>query len=396
MPVCVCACVRGRGFDSSPAHFSFPLFYRSPCYLADSLLSISKSLVSFGEGAKSTLLESSYPHLVQLYSRLRDLGRQALVVVSEDIVSRPRVMLARICQHAGLAMDPQQLSWEPGPKEYDGVWAKHWYRNVWASSGFEASVGSHKKAMSIPDDQKALLEELIPFWSFMKRRAVRAASLAGESSGPEGSVKGGTHEFHQDPRNARVLIGIRDGVSGDFSLVPRSCASVSVLDSGFLLGDGAWEGIRLHNGRLLFFREHVDRLYQAMKALDISMDVSKEEVREMVEATTTANGMVGGVHIRLIVSRGLKLTPYQSPAATVGWPTIVVIPEHKAASPEVKEKGIKLITSAFRRARPDTQDPAINCLSKNTCISACIHAVNSGYHECLMLDPQGFVATCNR
>ena len=116
----------------------------------------------------------------------------------------------------------------------------------------------------------------------------------------------------------------------------------------------------------------------------------------MVEATTTANGMVGGDPIRLIVSRGLKLTPYQSPAATVGWPTIVVIPEHKAASPEVKEKGIKLITSAFRRARPDTQDPAINCLSKNTCISACIHAVNSGYHECLMLDPQGFVATCNR
>ena len=94
--MCVRACVRGRGFDSSPAHFSFPLFYRSPCYLADSLLSISKSLVSFGEGAKSTLLESSYPHLVQLYSRLRDLGRQALVVVSEDIVSRPRVMLSLI------------------------------------------------------------------------------------------------------------------------------------------------------------------------------------------------------------------------------------------------------------------------------------------------------------
>ena len=197
-----------------------------------------------------------------------------------------------------------------------------------------------------------------------------------------------THDYHNDPRNDNILIYI----NGEY--FQRSEAKVSVLDSGYLLGDGVWEGIRLHKGHLVHLDEHLDRLYSGAENLAMDIGLSKVEVKQALETTIQKNGMKSDVHIRLIVSRGIKKTPYQSPKVTMGNPTVVVIPEYKKASEEVIKKGITLATVTTRRDHT-VQDPRVNSLSKHNCIAACIEADRLGVDEGLMLDPHGFVATCN-
>jgi branched-chain amino acid aminotransferase len=188
---------------------------------------------------------------------------------------------------------------------------------------------------------------------------------------------------------------MRDGVTGAFSLIPRVDAKVSVFDSGFVLGDGVWEGVRLHGGVLLYAAEHVKRLFQGAKAIDMDVDVTLGDLIKMMYDTVDANEMHEGVHIRLMVTRGLKSTPYQNPTFTVGKPTIVIAAEHKAAAEGPKVNGMRLMTTHVRRGAPDVQDPAWNSHSKLNCIAACIQANKAGVDESLMLDPHGFVATCN-
>ena len=199
----------------------------------------------------------------------------------------------------------------------------------------------------------------------------------------------GTHEHQDDPRNAEILIY----VNGE--LLPRAEASISVFDSGFVLGDGVWEGLRLHRGRLLFLDDHLQRLYAGARALDFDIGLDREALTEALYNTVGANGMRDNVHVRLMVTRGLKSTPYQDPRMTVGAATIVIIAEHKQPSAEVIEHGVRLATVHVRRGPPDVQDPRINSHSKLNCILACIQATKAGADEALMLDPHGMVATCN-
>jgi branched-chain amino acid aminotransferase len=199
----------------------------------------------------------------------------------------------------------------------------------------------------------------------------------------------GTHAYREDERNASILVY----VNGE--LVPRPKAVVSVLDSGFILGDGVWEGLRLHRGRVAFFREHLDRLFEGAKAIDLDIGKTQAEMTDLVYDTIAANQMEDGVHIRLMVTRGLKRTPFQGKSANIGGPTIVVIPEYKEADPSLQDRGLKLFTVHVRRGRPDVQDPMWNSHSKLNCVTACIQAEKAGADEGLMLDPQGFVATCN-
>ena len=197
-----------------------------------------------------------------------------------------------------------------------------------------------------------------------------------------------THDYYEDPRNDDVKIYI----NGEF--FDRNEAKVSVLDSGFLLGDGVWEGIRLNNGALLHIEKHLDRLFSGARSLALSIHLSREEIKVAIVKTLEINKMSSDVHIRLIVSRGLKKTPYQHPKASVGNPTIVIIPEYKIADKSVLEKGIKLaLVDTIRDFR--VQNPNINSLSKHNCIAACIEAEKKGADEGLMLDPEGFVSTCN-
>jgi len=199
----------------------------------------------------------------------------------------------------------------------------------------------------------------------------------------------GTHEFKEDGRNQNILIY----VNGE--LYPRDEAKVSVFDSGFVLGDGVWEGLRLHHGHLAFLKAHLGRLYEGAKALDLDIGLRKEELESALYRTVQANNMTDDVHIRLMVSRGVKATPYQDPRVTVGPATIVIIPEYKVPDPAVLASGVRLFTVHVRRSPPDVQDPKLNSHSKLNCIIACIQATKAGADEALMLDPSGFVATCN-
>jgi branched-chain amino acid aminotransferase len=199
----------------------------------------------------------------------------------------------------------------------------------------------------------------------------------------------GTHHATDDPRNRDVLIHVNG------ALRPRAQAVVSVFDSGFILGDGVWEGLRVHRGRIAFLAAHLDRLYEAAKAIDLDIGMDRKALTAVLYETLSANRMTEGVHIRLMVTRGLKHTPYQDPRACIGPATVVIIPEYKVPRPDVLTQGVRLFTVHVRRGAPDVQDPKLNSHSKLNCITACIQATKAGADEALMLDPHGFVATCN-
>ncbi len=197
------------------------------------------------------------------------------------------------------------------------------------------------------------------------------------------------HDFEDDPRNADILIH----VNGE--LKPRAQAMVSVFDSGFVLGDGVWEGLRVLGGQPLFLDQHLDRLYEGAKALALDIGIDRDALARALYELLAANRMTDDVHVRLMVTRGVKRTPYQDPRACIGPATIVMVPEHKKPRPELIERGLKLFTVHVRRGYPDVQDPKLNSHSKLNCITACIQAYTAGADEALMLDPHGFVATCN-
>lgn len=201
----------------------------------------------------------------------------------------------------------------------------------------------------------------------------------------------GTHEAVPDERNENVLVY----VNGEF--YPRDEAKISVFDSGFLVGDGVWEGIRLHEGEFAFLDLHLDRLFEGARAIDLEIGMTREEITGVLQETVRRNGMEGSssVHVRLMVTRGDKKTPSQDPRLVVGGPNVVIIAEHKAADPEVKEGGVRLFTSTVRRPPPDTLDQKLNCHSKLHEVVALIQALKAGADEALMLDPTGAVATCN-
>lgn len=199
----------------------------------------------------------------------------------------------------------------------------------------------------------------------------------------------GSHAYVPDARNESVLFNVNG------ALVTRDKAVVNVFDSGFMLGDGVWEGLRVHAGRIAFLDDHLDRLWEGAAALDIDIGLTKAELTTRLYDTLSANDMTEDVHIRLMLTRGLRSTPYQDPRVIISDATIVIAPEFKKADPATAVNPLRLYTVAVRRGRSDVQDPGLNSHSKINCITACIQAIKAGADEGLMLDPQGFVATCN-
>ncbi|MGQ0801644.1 MAG: aminotransferase class IV [Pseudomarimonas sp.] len=199
----------------------------------------------------------------------------------------------------------------------------------------------------------------------------------------------GTHHYVADPRNATIKIN----VNGE--LFDRDRAMVSVFDSGFMLGDGVWEGLRVHAGKIAFLDRHLDRLYAGAKAIDMDIGVSRVALSERLYETLSANEMYEGCHIRLMVTRGIRSTPYQDPRVVISPATVVIIAEYKQPLPDSATRGLRLFTVHVRRGDPAVQDPKLNSHSKLNCITACIQATKAGFDEALMLDPHGFVATCN-
>lgn len=195
-----------------------------------------------------------------------------------------------------------------------------------------------------------------------------------------------THQAEEDARNEALLIYMNDRV------VPKAEAVVSVYDSGFMLGDGVWEGLRLYNGVWAFLDEHLDRLFEAATAIDLDIGKTREEVRTALEQTRIANEMTTNAHARLMVTRGPKARPFQHPSLSQNGPTFVIIMEH--SQPKIP-RPIKLATVPHLRGLPMTQDPKLNSHSKLNCILACIAAEKAGADEGLMLDVNGFVNTTN-
>lgn len=198
-----------------------------------------------------------------------------------------------------------------------------------------------------------------------------------------------THDSEQDPRNEHILIYV------DGKLVPKQEAVVSVYDSGFMLGDGVWEGLRVHGGVFAFLEEHLDRLFEGAKAIDLDIGMNRETLTQALYETVRANDMTEDAHIRLMVTRGRKKAPFQDPRLSIFGPTMVIIPEFKRAGEETVQRGLRLYTVPVIRGLPMSQDPKLNSHSKLNCIMALIHALKAGADEALMLDVHGFVNTTN-
>lgn len=195
-----------------------------------------------------------------------------------------------------------------------------------------------------------------------------------------------THQAAEDARNDNILIYVNG------KIVPKSEAVVSVYDSGFMLGDGIWEGLRLYNGKWAFLNEHLDRLFEASLAIDLDIKMNRQEVFQALEKTRNANNISSNAHARLMITRGVKKRPFQHPNLSQSGPTFVIIVEH--SKPKLP-RPINLATVPHMRGLPMTQDPKLNSHSKLNCIIACIAAEKAGADEALMLDINGFVNTTN-
>jgi len=199
----------------------------------------------------------------------------------------------------------------------------------------------------------------------------------------------GTHNAVHDDRNEKILIY----VNGE--LLPRDEAKISVFDSGYLVGDGVWEAVRLHDDVLVFLDDHLDRLWQGVATIGMKMNMTRDELTNKLWQTLRANDMHDGVHVRFMLTRGIKQTPSQDPRLLLSGPNLVIIPEYKMASSESRQRGVTLFTSTIRRGSPDYLDPRLNCHSKLHEVMALVQAIEAGADEALMLDIHGFVATCN-
>jgi len=195
-----------------------------------------------------------------------------------------------------------------------------------------------------------------------------------------------THQAEEDARNEAIFIYVNGRI------LPKAEAVVSVYDAGFMLGDGVWEGIRLYSGRWAFLDEHIDRLFEAAKAIDLDIAMTPDQVKSALSETQKANGMVSDAHARLMVTRGVKTRPFQHPKLSQRGPTVAIIMEH--SKPKLP-RPIRLATVPHMRGLPMTQDPKLNSHSKLNCILACIAAEKAGADEALMLDVHGFVNTTN-
>ena len=198
-----------------------------------------------------------------------------------------------------------------------------------------------------------------------------------------------THSAEEDARNEDILIWV------DGALVPKADAKVSVYDSGFMLGDGMWEGLRLYDGHWAFFDDHMDRLFNSLKSVSLDPGVTAEDIRSILDKTAEANGMTSDAHCRLMITRGRKAKPFQHPSLSRWGPTIVAIVEHSKPVSNLQAKGIRLATVPQVRGLPMSQDAKYNSHSKLNCVIACLQAEQAGADEGLMLDPHGFVNTTN-
>jgi len=199
----------------------------------------------------------------------------------------------------------------------------------------------------------------------------------------------GSQDFAPDPRNAGALVYING------ELVPRAAAKVSIFDGGFVVGDGIWEGLRLHRGALLFLERHLDRLYWGAQRIRLDIGMDRATLTSEIRRLLAANGMHDGAHLRIMITRGEKAAPNQDPRNAVGAPTIAIVAEYKVPDPQIVTLGLRLFTTSIRCTPADMFDMRLNSHSRLNLIMALLEAIDAGADEALMLDPHGYVSSCN-
>lgn len=199
----------------------------------------------------------------------------------------------------------------------------------------------------------------------------------------------GSQDFAVDPRNAGILVYLNG------KLVPREQAKVSIFDGGFVVGDGVWEGVRLHRGALLFLQQHLDRLYWGAEQIGLDIGLDRDALSAEIRRTLDTNGMHDGAHLRVMVTRGEKAAPNQDPRNALGKATIAIVAEYKLPNPSLLTHGLSLYTASIRCTPADMFDMRLNSHSRLNLITALLEAIRAGADEALMLDPHGFVSSCN-
>eukprot|EP00597_Dinobryon_sp_UTEXLB2267_P003151 CAMPEP_0170074942 /NCGR_PEP_ID=MMETSP0019_2-20121128/12168_1 /TAXON_ID=98059 /ORGANISM="Dinobryon sp., Strain UTEXLB2267" /LENGTH=470 /DNA_ID=CAMNT_0010285593 /DNA_START=444 /DNA_END=1856 /DNA_ORIENTATION=+ len=353
------------------------------------------------------------PKLVEIYSELRRLhpaGQSPVVIDSATLAKYPESTLQALCEGLQIKYCPEQLQWKAGPKpDIDGLWAPYWYQQVHNSTGFHATnseVVNMPAALSPAEVE--LYREALPFFDLLTRKAIGRDPLNPGSSPAADSFISANNAADvtvldhglsmrlsstlSDARNAHVLVWVGD------RLLPRELAKVSVFDSAVQGGDAVWEGLRVYQGSVFMLEQHIQRLLDSSKAMAFANVPSRAFIKQAIFTTLAANGMRDGVHLRLTLSRGAKLTSSMNPAFNVFGCNLIVLPEWKPvgdAATYDNNRGIRLITATNRRNSPQCVDSKIHHCNLINNILPKIQANVGGAADALMLDLEGFVSETN-
>ncbi|OMO99093.1 Aminotransferase, class IV [Corchorus olitorius] len=331
---------------------------------------------SFSEVVPPTFLELGLGELVSVYSELCALGRPPPVIDAADLQQNPEATLRGLCEDLDIPFQDAMLRWEAGPKPIDGVWAPWWYKSVHKSTCF---APTRKYPRPFPFSFYDVLEQSLPFYNMLRRHVKQISSLL-KSPLPVPDLP--------VPENAKLLAWVGD------EILPRESAKVSVFDSIVQGGDGAWEGLRVYNGKIFKLEEHLDRMFDSAKALAFINVPTRDEIKEAIFKTLNANGMFDNTHIRLTLTRGKKVTSGMSPAFNQYGCTLIVLPEWK---PPVYDnlKGITLVTATTRRNSPNNLDSKIHHNNLLNNILAKVEGNNANADDAIMLDKDGYVSETN-
>lgn len=363
-----------------------------------------RMLVSFGSSTewlppeKATLDELALPQLAAMHAKLSALcERPPVVVDADDLASDPEGTLRALCEALGVSFSPAMLRWPAGPKACDGLWARHWYGSVHASTGWSGERTS-RAYRTVPRECLPVLRAALPFYDYLAAFALRPlpAGTGGGGGGCATLDHGVPRSLAPEPRNLDLLVWV--GAPGRGGLLPRELAKLSVFDSAVQGGDAVWEGLRVYRGRVFKFERHLRRLFDSAKAMDFKNAHAPAEVREAVLQTLAANGMRDGAHIRLTLTRGVKSTSSMNPHFNLYGTTLVVLAEWKPAQGVAtydNSAGVALVTAANRRNPPSCVDSKIHHNNLINNILPKIQANLAGAADALMLDLDGFVSETN-
>ncbi|CAM9144744.1 unnamed protein product [Ectocarpus sp. 6 AP-2014] len=349
-------------------------------------------LPSWNTNIHANLKEIGMLDLLHMYSLVRAMGQEPIVIDAELLRANPEGVLREVSEMAGIPYAPEQLSWEAGPKPYDGCWAYVWYKGCRKSTCFDNSP----RYVKFDQNLAPLLEECMPIYQLLRSKAITGFGKLGKVQRPLPAEAGSAARDAKAEGAAAANEGILVWVGG--GLIPRDMAKVSVFDSSVQGGDAVWEGIRVYRGKIFCLDRHLRRLQDSAHALAFEAIPSPKDITVAIMATLVANDMVDGAHARVTLTRGTKTTSSMNPDFNVFGCTLIVLAERKevgGAATYDNDLGVTLVTASNRRNPPQCLDSAIHHNNLLNNILPKIQANNAGAADAVMLDVEGFVSETN-